>query len=65
MDWLFYKITEPHEILYAAAFIAFGVSDLIEATCLPVWLLLAKGAILALILILRKKVIGYYPNLKL
>ncbi|TFG50285.1 MAG: hypothetical protein E4H40_01620 [Candidatus Brocadiia bacterium] len=52
----------PFEILYAASFVAFGTTDILEATSLPVWLLIAKGIILVSILLLRKKVISFYPK---
>lgn len=50
------------ELSYAAAFAAFGLSDVREAFVLQPWLILAKGAILTALLALRSIVIRrYYP----
>jgi 4-amino-4-deoxy-L-arabinose transferase-like glycosyltransferase len=54
------------EWIYAACFVLFGVTDLVEAMRLPVWLLLVKGLILALILalilMLRRRVVRIRPG---
>jgi hypothetical protein len=51
------------EVLYAAAFLTFGLSDFREAYQLESWLLLFKGANLVLLLWLRHEVIRrWYPN---
>jgi hypothetical protein len=53
------------EIVYAAAFVTFGVSDFVEAHTLTTWLILAKGANLALLFALRRYLLGrYYPGSK-
>src|SRR5487761_1382578 len=41
------------EVVYAMAFVAFGLSDFVEARALPTWLILAKGANLSLLFCLR------------
>lgn len=51
------------EIVYAAAFVLFGLSDFREAYFLQPWIIVAKGAILAALLSLRWIVIRrYYPS---
>lgn len=51
------------ELLYAAAFLTFGLSDFREAYRLESWLLLFKVANLVLLLWLRREVIGrWYPK---
>jgi hypothetical protein len=53
------------QLAYAGAFILFGVSDLLEVVALPVWLLLAKGIVLAAIVLLRRRVLRRYPGAKM
>lgn len=54
------------EIAYAAAFVAFGLTDFRESYALESWLLWVKGANLAVLLWLRSIVIGrHYPESKL
>lgn len=53
----------PLELVYAAAFVSFGVSDFREAFCLQTWLILAKGANLLLLLGLRRTLLlKFYPE---
>ncbi|NOX52912.1 MAG: hypothetical protein GXP27_00425 [Planctomycetes bacterium] len=53
-----------YELLYAASFLLFGATDLIEIHSTTVWLLGFKAACLLAILLGRKLVIGYYPGAK-
>ncbi len=55
----------PWEWAYALAFVAFGVSDVWESYRVPIWLIAAKGVILAAILLLRLRVKRARPGLKL
>lgn len=51
------------EVVYAIAFVTFGVSDFVEAYALTVWLILAKGVNLLAILSLRRFILRhYYPE---
>jgi hypothetical protein len=51
---------------YAAAFVVFGLSDVMESQIVPIWLIAAKGFIFATILWLRWVVLRrYYPGQKL
>ncbi|MEM9253067.1 MAG: hypothetical protein AAGB29_12020 [Planctomycetota bacterium] len=51
---------------YAAAFVVFGLSDVLESQMVPIWLVAAKGVIFGLILWLRYEVLRrYYPGRKL
>lgn len=53
------------ELLYALAFVTFGLSDLYEAWRLESWLLLAKGVNLAALLALRRHILRrFYPQSK-
>lgn len=53
------------ELLYAVAFLSFGVTDFVEANRLTSGLLLLKGANLAVLLWLRAQVIRrFYPESK-
>ncbi|HEV3339786.1 MAG TPA: hypothetical protein VG125_05500 [Pirellulales bacterium] len=53
------------EIAYGVAFLTFGLSDFIEAHVLTTWLILAKGANLAALLLLRRRVLRrHYPESK-
>ncbi|HVX14969.1 MAG TPA: hypothetical protein VHC22_27510 [Pirellulales bacterium] len=53
------------EIAYAAAFVTFGLSDFVEARVLTTWLILAKGANLAILFLLRLHLLRrYYPASK-
>ena len=53
------------ELIYALAFVTFGLSDLREAWQLESWLLLAKGVNLGLLLALRRHILRrYYPQSK-
>ena len=55
----------PIELAYAGAFLTFGVTDFREAYVVHSWLILVKGANLALLLYLRWVVIRrYYPESK-
>jgi len=62
--WRFAKHRRSRlELLYAAAFATFGLSDFREAYNLQTWLILAKGANLIALLWLRAQVIGrFYPG---
>ncbi len=54
------------ELVYALAFVLFGVSDLIEAWRLTSWLLWWKGANLAALFWLRRTVLRqHYPEARL
>lgn len=54
------------EIAYAAAFVAFGLSDFREAYRLESWLVLAKGINLVTLLCLRRRIVtDYYPSARL
>ncbi len=54
------------EFMYAAAFGLFGVTDWIEASYLPTWLILVKGLVLAALLVLRWHVLRrFYPTRRL
>ena len=54
------------ELLYALAFVTFGLTDFREAHRLESWLILAKGVNLAMLLWLRWIIIRrYYPTSKL
>ncbi len=51
------------EPLYALAFLAFGATDVAEASSLTTWLILVKGANLLALLWLRAIVIRrFYPD---
>ena len=51
------------ELLYAAAFLTFGVSDFREAVALETWLILAKGVnLIALVWLRRTILMRYYPT---
>jgi hypothetical protein len=51
------------EVWYAAAFVAFGLSDFCEAYVLTSWLIWAKGGILLAIVLLRRIVLRrFYPQ---
>lgn len=51
------------ELAYAAAFVTFGLSDFREAYRLQTWLIVAKGANLALLLALRRFLLRrFYPQ---
>lgn len=51
------------EVVYAASFATFGWSDFREAHSLDSWLILLKGANLAIILLLRRHVLRrFYPQ---
>ncbi|MEO0586524.1 MAG: hypothetical protein AAF078_02695 [Planctomycetota bacterium] len=51
---------------YAAAFVVFGVSDVVESQVVPMWLIAAKGLIFGVIVWLRWEVLRrYYPGRKL
>jgi hypothetical protein len=53
------------EIAYAAAFVAFGLSDFVEARALTTWLILAKGGNLAVLFLLRSHLLRrHYPASK-
>ena len=53
------------EIAYAAAFLTFGLSDFVEAHLLTTWLILAKGANLIALFLLRRIILRrYYPQSK-
>jgi len=53
------------EIVYAATFVTFGLSDFVEARALTTGLILAKGANLALLLGLRRYLLRrHYPESK-
>ncbi len=54
------------EPLYALAFLAFGATDVLEASSLTSWLILLKGANLIALLWLRAVVIRrFYPDRRL
>lgn len=56
----------PAELSYALAFVAFGLTDFVEAFALNSWLLWLKGITLAVLLRLRRLVIDrHYPGSKL
>jgi hypothetical protein len=51
------------ELTYAATFFTFGLSDFREAYVLESWLIGAKGANLAILLLLRRTVLRrFYPD---
>lgn len=50
------------EWLYAASFIIFGVTDLLEIVAMPIWLLAVKGIVLGAILLLRAEVLTRHPG---
>jgi hypothetical protein len=53
------------EIVYAATFVTFGLSDFVEARALTTGLIFAKGANLVLLLLLRRRLVRrYYPASK-
>jgi hypothetical protein len=53
------------EVIYAAAFVTFGFSDFVEARALTTGLILAKGANLAMLLVLRRYLLRrHYPESK-
>jgi hypothetical protein len=53
------------EIAYAAAFLTFGLSDFVEAYVLTTWLILAKGANLIALFLLRRLILrDHYPESK-
>lgn len=55
----------PLEIVYALAFFTFGLTDFREAYCLQTWLILAKGANLLALLLLRRRLLRrFYPASK-
>lgn len=50
------------EIAYSLAFVAFGLTDFLEARALCSWLIWLKGGVLITLLLLRRIVIRrYYP----
>lgn len=54
------------ELLYGGAFLAFGVTDIVEAWSLPTWLIWAKGVNVAALYWLRRRVMrDHYPTSKL
>jgi hypothetical protein len=53
----------PRELLYALAFVLFGLTDLRESYCLSSWLIWAKLVNLGLLLWLRATVMRrFYPH---
>ena len=53
------------EVVYAMGFVAFGLSDFAEARALTTWLILAKGANLILLFLLRSHLLRWhYPSSK-
>lgn len=52
LRWMLHR-KSGFELWYAFLFLIFGVSDVVEAFGLTVWLLLAKGVILGLLLYAR------------
>lgn len=50
------------EFLYAALWLAFGLTDLREAWAQQTWLILLKGCLLGVLLVLRRIVLRRYPN---
>lgn len=51
------------EPVYATLFLLFGVSDFVEMRAVDTWLILAKGAILLMLLAVRREVLRrYYPD---
>jgi hypothetical protein len=51
------------ELVYSGAFFTFGLTDVREAVHLETWLILAKGANLLALLLLRAHVIRrHYPR---
>src|SRR5262249_4980434 len=55
----------PLEIIYALAFVTFGLSDFVEAHALTSWLIIAKGANLVILFALRRHLLrSYYPESK-
>lgn len=55
----------PLELVYAAAFVTFGLSDFREAYVLESWLIWAKGLNLAALLAMRHYLLQrYYPTSK-
>ena len=53
-----------YELQYAAAFILFGFTDILETHATTLWLLAFKGACLLAILLGRKLVLESYPTAK-
>jgi hypothetical protein len=52
----------PIELMYAASYFTFGVTDFIESQLVPTWLIALKAINLAAILTLRRFVLKhYYP----
>lgn len=45
------------EVVYSVLFLVFGLSDVMEIIAYPLWLLVAKGAILAGLLLTRRHLI--------
>lgn len=67
---VFRRWTQHHksqvELIYALAFVAFGLSDVIEAWRLTSWLLWWKAINLTALIALRKSVIqNFYPDQRL
>ena len=54
-----------YELLYAASFVLFGITGVIETHSTTLWLLGFKGACLLAILQGRKLVVGHYPGAKI
>lgn len=52
----------PLEWAYAGSFLLFAMTDVAEIRAMPVWLLITKGVVLALILGLRRRVLRNYPG---
>lgn len=53
------------EIGYAVMFLTFGLSDFVEAHLLTTWLILAKGANLIALVLLRRRILQrHYPGSK-
>jgi hypothetical protein len=53
------------EVAYATAFLTFGLSDFVEAWRLTTWLILAKGANLMALFLLRRIILRrHYPESK-
>jgi len=65
--WRFFRHRNSGlEVVYALAFVTFGVSDFREAVSLPTWLILAKGINLLVLFALRAHIIRtYYPTSRL
>lgn len=59
LRWLHYR-RSGEELLYAATFVTFGLTDIREALILETWLLWVKAANLIAILWLRSRVLKRY-----